>query len=352
MEFKTRNVKTCTIFSLKEYIDVIANLKEEFKIIFNNDYGFDTIDKTIEFDQKEIKSEEDFFERNRIYNDYNTYSKYIPTIGFDTNVNDEEFNQKIMFFYRGLYDESYDLKPSCVRGNNYRREKYYYDNIKVLCSNYFPYKSHLNDLVTMQHYDAPTRLLDVTTNPLVALFFACKDFTDKNNSDKGKVYVFAEAYKNILFSDSDKAVILACLAKFSLDEQQQIYNACIKKIKSDGYFAKFDASNNGKIIEKLYHEIRSEKNFDKLIYAKDILNSFFVQPQKTNPRIQNQSGAFLLCGLAKYPNDYDTRIREKILVEITVENRDTILKELDTLNIQEAFLFPEIDKVAKYLKTQ
>ena len=48
MEFKTRKVKTCTIYSLKEYIDVIANLKEDFKKIFNNDYGFDTIDKTIE----------------------------------------------------------------------------------------------------------------------------------------------------------------------------------------------------------------------------------------------------------------------------------------------------------------
>lgn len=108
MEFKTWKVKTCTVYSLKDYIDVIANLKEDFKRIFNNDYGF------------------------------------------DTNVNEEELNQKIIFFYRGLYDESYDLKPSCVRGSNYSREKYYYDNIKVLCSNYFPYKSHLNDLVIMQ----------------------------------------------------------------------------------------------------------------------------------------------------------------------------------------------------------
>lgn len=356
MKFEKRKTKSYIIHSLTEYINVINILKNDFYEIFNNDYGFDSIDKITELSnsnkEKNINSEDDFYEINRVYNDFSMYSNSRALTKLDSKILDNELSQKTMFFYRGLYDVSYDLKPSCVRGSSYTKEKYYYDNIKVLCSHYFSGKSHLNDLVTMQHYDAPTRLLDVTSNPLVALFFACKDFTGKNDSSRGKVCVFAELYPRILFSDSDRAVILSCLAKFSYEEQQKIYDTCIKKIIKDGFFAKFDASNNGRIIEKLYHEIRTERDFDKMIYACDILNSYFIQPQKTNPRIQNQSGAFLLCGLSKNPDEYNKRVEEKVLVTIKIENRDSILKELDRININEASLFPEIDKVATYLKNQ
>lgn len=54
MEFKTWKVKTCTVYSLKDYIDVIANLKEDFKRIFNNDYGFDTNVNEKELNQNKL----------------------------------------------------------------------------------------------------------------------------------------------------------------------------------------------------------------------------------------------------------------------------------------------------------
>ena len=37
-----------------------------------------------------------------------------------------------------------------------------------------------------------------------------------------------------------------------------------------------------------------------------------------------------------------------VIYKIKIVNRAAILKELDALNINEASLFPELDKVAKY----
>lgn len=78
----------------------------------------------------------------------------------------------------------------------------------------------------MQHYDCPTRSLDVTTNPLVALFFACKNFgcTKCDESQSGAVYILAVAPGDDVYSDSNRAIMLACLAKFTFAKKKNSEN--------------------------------------------------------------------------------------------------------------------------------
>ena len=89
--------------------------------------------------------------------------------------------------YRGHSNESYKLIPSVGRLEPYRNkplsniESESFNKFKKRAINYI--NARLADnwewLSLAQHHGLPTRLLDWTRNPLVALFFACKDTAEE-----------------------------------------------------------------------------------------------------------------------------------------------------------------------------
>lgn len=258
---------------------------------------------------------------------------------------------KTEFFFRGVYNgESFNLLPSALRGNRYGKESAYYHNVKAQCAGDYVGISQINTLVKMQHYECPTRLLDLTSNPLVALYFASKNFGCEacQKSNYGYVYVFVNPANSILFNDSDKAVALSCLAKLDLRTQKALYASCINKIKKFGFRSVFDANNNGVAVEKLYHEIRQERDFEKKLKPIDLLQNYYFQPDKTNNRIKLQSGAFLIPGIHESQKDYLESLEYEYYLKIRIRDQQRVLEELDRLNINEASLFPEADKVAHY----
>lgn len=83
-------------------------------------------------------------------------------------------------FYRGHADESWDLLPSIFRVDKGLENEHllFRDMVAHMPQSFSECKSALDYLVQMQHYGLPTRLLDVTINPLIALYFACSHIDD------------------------------------------------------------------------------------------------------------------------------------------------------------------------------
>ncbi len=247
-------------------------------------------------------------------------------------------------FYRGHANANYVLLPSVLRKASWTiHEQDMYNEARIECPNDFEKcKSHLDYLVHMQHYGLPTRLLDITKNPLVALYFACVDLPN----DNGEVVVFKIGRKLIKYPKSDAVSILAALPLLKGRDRKELYD-----------WATTGASNNS--VDTLFHNIRLEKPaFENNIRPKDVLACLFVQPEKKNNRIIKQDGAFIICGLLQSNktntlNQYrfSNYSRKQIFI-IKKSAKPQILEILDKLSINESHLFPEIADVTNYIKSK
>lgn len=260
--------------------------------------------------------------------------------GFIDRVESQAATKEEYFFYRGHSNRStYRIEPSIMR-NNKTLEAEHHLFRELIATNPAEFKddnSTLERLARMQHHSCPTRLLDLSSNPLVALYFSTKSNPDAH----GEVILFKVQKSHVRFYDSDTVSCIANLARLSFEDKE------VLRTISDDEFEGCGA------VKKLVHQIREEKPyFESGIHREDLSKIVVVRTKQSSKRILAQSGAFMIFGLVGL--DENNPVPGVIIERITIdkESKKKISRSLDALSINDASLFMDIDSSARYIKNR
>jgi len=289
-------------------------------VSFNQTRQYDELmdSLNIQDENEEIKKERDLLKQRlsvlKIHEDFKnkiTFLFKLPNLEEKEELRFalSELSGKELFF-RGQANSNWSLNPSIARSQNLLdNEHQLFQKILALKPNDFTNdRTDYEKLITMQHYGLPTRLLDLTRNPLVSIFFACNNWS--RNKEDGLVYIFENKEKDFLNPDDEKVEKLTQLMKLD------------------------------------FTAIKRDEEFQKNMYKEN----HFIRGVAKNQRINNQSGDFIFVGI-----DDDTKENKKVedLVSryliIDYKVKPILLENLEVMNIHGGSVYPELGNMSSYL---
>jgi hypothetical protein len=241
--------------------------------------------------------------------------------------------------FRGVRDASYDLLPSFARAldfdpfNNlavtYRKEYEAFNHFRREARHFLDERlyNELRDvnnplqwLTVMQHYGGPTRLLDWTKSPYIALYFAC----ESEPKADGAVWVWQRELTKAWQEEKDKA-------------------------PDQGTFKDFLTAVSGidsKITENLLFNSDRRSEQDSVCA---------VETQVTTERLTAQSGVF---SIADKPEIDHREAIESVLdgnpypdafgrIDIVSEAKVKIMAQLRRMSITGFTMFPDIEGLSR-----
>lgn len=153
-------------------------------------------------------------------------------------------------------------------------------------------------LALMQHYGLRTRILDITNNALVALYFAVTD----NKDEDGVVYIFKNLHEEYLTAYNDRVSIKIAVANLSFEQKTELSNL-LSDYKDKHCEIREIALEKGRerylsIVDAVYSFYQHDTgDYIRKIYADELYGMDLVLPNRLDARLLNQEGAFFLFGL-------------------------------------------------------
>ena len=256
--------------------------------------------------------------------------------------------------YRGQANSSWRLYPSLYRVDLFNQERTLILELLRIRPEEFDGLTKFDILVKMQHYGLPTRLLDMTHNPLVALYFACDSVV--SGKEDGSVYAFRGM--PVLWQDNYAVrLLMTYIFEFAgprLDLERFLY-AVLKD----------------PLLSTVWND--ETKLRDVAVHYLTKVPVTAVRPSLANLRIAQQDGAFLIFGmsvkqelvstnpgtkgrvyleLAPYPSD---ETGERLWHQVTeyripADRKLGIRRALEALGIRRSRLFPELQYQAEFVR--
>ena len=283
--------------------------------------------------------------------------------GFLKVILDENNDIKVKQLYRGHGNWIFDMIPGIYRKQNRHilqcESRFIHEMIASYPNFFSDCKTALDYLVVLQHYSFPTRLLDFTENPLVALYMACA--TEKSDfADVMRINVEPTDFK---YYDSDSISLLANMAfaddrldvsDYSFMDYYHSYEGDeVDKAYKEHYNTLIQQFNDRDDITRFLHLVRGEKPYFKAKIKPEHFDNavLWVKAKQDFQRIINQSGVFAVFGINRSKQnmiDFSYSKYNMFHILIPPESKEKILHELDKIHINQATLYCDMDRIASF----
>lgn len=270
-------------------------------------------------------------------------------------------DDNMTLYFRGESRSCWELRPSIMRargrsdavGRSVEAEMLN-DLIRRQPDAFSGLTSAFMEWVFAQQHGLKTRLLDITRNPLVALYFACIDDCRVD----GSVHVFV-AHRSLVKPFNSQAVsIISNFAKLPRGHQNMLLGKDGQDVKEDmfqGVDWQHGSVPYAAARSHLYALIEKENPLpEEQRHLWDLFRVVIVEPPQMFDRLRAQSSAFLLSGFHERLEDIEVHnvnrnipIYRHAKLSVPKEMKEELLDELRGVNITQESLFPGVPTSVK-----